>query len=263
MKVSGLWYYPVKSLCGVATRTMSVTDWGPDGDRRWMLVDTSGVFLSQRQLPQMCRMAAVNTDTGLCIEDLRDGASLRVERPSGGDSTEVVVWSDRVLALNAGAPASAWLSARLGRSVSLCYLPDDSHRQVDLAYAQPNDRVSFADGFPFLICNQASVDVLSRLYGQTLSMARFRPNIVVSGAQAFSEENWRRLRVGELEFEVVKPCSRCVIPSIDPRSGVRESRVFQLLREHCSRGAEPVFGQNAIHRSQGEIALGDEVELLD
>lgn len=262
MEVSGLWRYPVKSLRGITTTTMNVTNWGPDGDRRWMLVDPKGRFVSQRELPQMCRFAASNNKENLFVEDLRDGNCLRVECPSEGEEIAVEVWSDRVFALDAGSEAGAWFSARLGRPLRLCYLPDYVHRQVDLAYARPDDRVSFADGFPFLICNQASVDALSSRYGGELSVARFRPNIVISGAAAFAEQAWRRLSIGGVEFEVVKPCSRCAIPTIDPGSGRRDSQVFQLLREHCSEGGEIIFGQNAIHRCQGEIALGDGVELV-
>ncbi|WP_372860555.1 MOSC domain-containing protein [Spongiibacter sp.] len=263
MVVSGLWRYPVKSLVGAACETLQVNDWGPAGDRRWMLVDDSGRFLSQRQLPMMCRLQARETPSGIAIVDLDSAASIEVATPgSAAPARSVVVWGDDCRGLDAGDAVAQWLAARLGRVLRLCYMPDEEHRQVDLNYAQPGDRVSFADGFPFLLCHQRSVDWLSEKLGRTLEMSRFRPNLVVDGGEAFAERQWRRLAVGNIEFDVVKPCSRCVIPSIAPHSGERETEVFALLREHCSDGAEVVFGQNLIQRGTGSIALGDVVRPL-
>lgn len=262
MQVSGLWRYPVKSLAGESLSTLDVSDWGPHGDRRWMVVDHRGQFLSQRQLPQMCRLHARQVDGGIILEDLSSGDSLRVVKPTGSHNMAVVVWQDRCSAADAGDEAARWLARRLGVEARLCYMTDHFHRQVDTAYAQRGDRVSFADGFPFLLCLQQSVDALSDGYGEPLAMERFRPNLVVEGAPPFAERQWQQLRIGDVTFDVVKPCTRCAIPTIDPQTGEREKAVFSLLREHCSEGKNIIFGQNVIQRGQGRIALGDDVEVL-
>ncbi len=263
MIVRALWRYPVKSLAGLAVDHLEVDEWGPRGDRRWMLVDSDGQFLSQRQLPMMCRLQARETSSGIQLGELAGTSSIAVARPSSSSVVRAVkVWGDVCRALDAGDAAADWLEQRLGRALRLCYMAEDEHRQVDLRYGRAGDRVSFADGFPFLLCHQPSLDDLSEKLGRRLEMSRFRPNIVVDGGETFAERGWRKLVVGGIEFDVVKPCGRCVIPSIEPRSGEREADVFALLRAHCSEGGEVIFGQNLIHRGRGTIAVGDSVQVL-
>ena len=228
-----------------------------------MVVDLQGQFLTQRQLPAMCRLHAEERATGVLLHHLDLNESLSVARPCVEKPVRVQVWDDSCDALDAGDIPAQRLSAWLGRPVRLCYQPDDSERQVDLAYARQGDQVSFADGFPFLLCNEASLRVLEDAYGELLVMQRFRPNIVIAEAEPFAELAWRRLRVGDIEFEVVKPCTRCVIPSLNPETGERQRGVSLLLRDHCKHEGKIVFGQNLIHRSPGAIRCGDPVTVLE
>ncbi|WP_417765475.1 MOSC domain-containing protein [Spongiibacter tropicus] len=262
MNVSALWRYPVKSLTGNSERTMTLDRRGPAGDRCWMLVDERGHFLTQRQLPSMCRLHAEEQAGGVLLHHLDRGESIWLEKPCGAKPVRVVVWKDSCEALDAGDAAAQRLSAWLGQPVRLCYQPDDSERQIDLTYARAGDQLSFADGFPFLLCTEASLRLLEDAYGDVLAMQRFRPNIVVAGATPFAELTWRRLRIGDVDFDVVKPCTRCVIPSLDPRTGERQRAVSLLLRDHCKHEDKIVFGQNLIHRSLGEIRCGDPVSVL-
>ena len=264
LHVSSLWQYPVKSMTGVSLSQMRVNSWGPDLDRRWMVVDSNKRFLTQRQLPSMCLLAASHTANGVRIQSLNDKAiSIEVAEPVAEATYPVSVWSDVCEAMDAGDQAAVFLSEILGQSVRLCFMSENIHRQVDRQFAATGTRVSFADGFPFLLCSESSLAALSTALGRSLDMRRFRPNIVVSGAEAFAEDAWRRIRIGALEFELVKPCARCAIPTINLASAAREADVFKMLRAERSKNGEVYFGQNLIHHGEGEIGLGQTVELLE
>ncbi|WP_320838040.1 MOSC domain-containing protein [Zhongshania sp.] len=261
--VSGLFSYPVKSLRGHSQASTHITSWGPDRDRRWMVVDDSGQFMTQRQLPKMCRIGARYQGGDICLWHL-DSPADAIEVCLDGSEKEryVGVWEDSCTALDAGDAAANWLSAQLGVSLRLCYMPDYSYRQVDLQFAERGDRLGFADGFPFLLCNEASLQQLCAGLGRSVDMQRFRPNIVISGAVPFAEDHWRRIRIGDIEFDVVKACARCAIPTVNLDDASREADVFRALKAQRQRGDEVYFGQNMIHRGEGEIRLGDAVEVL-
>lgn len=262
MHVHSLYRFPVKSLAATACESLTIDEWGPSGDRRWMVVDESGGFVSQRQLPSMCRIEAHSRGTELELRQLDQPLqSITVAVPEN-NPVEVKVWRDECSALDAGDAPAAWLSGILGKAVRLCYMPESSHRQVELEYANPGDRVSFADGFPFLICLLESLAPIETAVSRNLAMSRFRPNIVIAGDKAFAERKWQRLRIGEIEFDLVKPCARCAIPTIDPDTAERERDVFAALRSLCGEGRDVVFGQNALHRGQGKVKVGDPVTVL-
>jgi uncharacterized protein YcbX len=264
IQVSALWTYPVKSMAGVSQLTVDVNDWGPVGDRRWMLVDDSNCFLTQRQLPRMCRFGAEALEDGLRLWNLdKPEDSVDVVFSLMREYCHVQVWSDISLAQDAGDEAAGWLSGQFGQSVRLCYMTDDTFRQVDLAYARQGDRVGFADGFPFLLCNEASLAALCTSLGRDIAMLRFRPNIVVSGAPPFAEDNWRGIRIAGIAFELLKPCARCAIPTINPLDASREADVYKVLKAERQRDGQVFFGQNMLHRGQGGITVGDNVTLLD
>ena len=261
--VSALYSYPVKSLRGHTQQRATVTAWGPDGDRRWMLVDELGQFVTQRQLPEMCRIGAVYRGDGVYLWHLSNPrVDIHVSTASAQTPCNVTVWEDRCTALDAGDAAAAWLSHQLGRPLRLCFIPDSSHRQVSRQFAEDGDRLGFADGFPFLLCNEASLQHLSSALGRDLEMQRFRPNIVISGAPPFAEDRWRRILIAGVEFDLVKPCARCAIPTVNLADASREPDVFRVLKNHRQRDGEVFFGQNMIHRSQGQIQLGDAVAVL-
>ena len=134
---------------------------------------------------------------------------------------------------------------------------------VDENYAKRPQTVSFADGFPLLLTTQASLaDFNSHLTG-SIEMVRFRPNLVVEGSLPWEEDGWRRIRVGETEFDVVKPCSRCAIPTINPITAQKEPEVFAMLKAYRTKGSEVYFGQNLLPQNMGIIKIGDQVEVLE
>ncbi|WP_269618378.1 MOSC domain-containing protein [Zhongshania sp. BJYM1] len=263
LTVSSLWQYPVKSLAGVPLKRMQITSWGPHLDRRWMVVDDQGRFATQRQLPAMSRLAASQTERGVRIQSLDDSSQfIEVRQPSDDSDSLVSVWSDDCVASDAGDEVAEWLRRQLGKDLRLCFMQENTFRQVDTQYAAAGVRVSFADGFPFLLCSDDSVAALSKALGRDLDIRRFRPNIVVSGAEAFAEDSWRRIRIADVDFELVKPCARCAIPTINLDSGIREPDVFKLLRTERQRDGDVFFGQNLIQCGEGDIAVGQRVEII-
>ena len=262
LSLAGLYRYPVKSLAGQVQQAMSVGPRGPELDRHWKLVDAQGRFLTQRQLP---RMALISTR-------FVDGGVLRLQAPgmpdlavgaSEGDRLDVHVWQDSLTAVRVGDVADRWLSDFLGVHCHLVELPEDVRRPVDPGFAMPDDQVGLADGFPFLLISQASLDDLNDRLQTPLSMLRFRPNLVVSGCRPHAEDDWQRIRIGDIGFRVVKPCSRCIIPTIDPDTGERGREPMQTLLTYRRRDNKVYFGQNLIHDGVGRLQLGMPVEVLE
>jgi uncharacterized protein len=142
-------------------------------------------------------------------------------------------------------------------------MPDDSVRPVDPDYAGPGHRVGFADGFPFLLISEASLDELNGRLTQPVPMARFRPNLVVAGCEAFAEDGWRRIRIGGLAFDLVKPCSRCIIPTIDIATGQRDAEPLRTLMGYRKRDNRILFGQNLVHDGVGLLRRGMPVQVLE
>lgn len=261
--VSKLYRYPVKSLPGLAVDRLELDDFGPAHDRRWMLVDSERHFVTQRTEPRLALINVKSDDGGQVVLTLPNGLSM--ELVAGNERCSVRVWKDQVEGLLAGGAASAQLSAWLGRELYFVFMPTDSVRPVNPAVVQGNRRVSFADGFPFLITNQASLASVTEWTGGTGDMRRFRPGIVISGAAAFAEDEWHWLRLGESILECVKPCSRCVITTVDPDTGVPDPdrEPLRSLSRYRKTSAGVIFGQNALHWQGRSIAVGDPVELLD
>ncbi len=261
LQVSALNVYPVKSCAGLSVEQVDLDGFGPTGDRRWMIVDEQGQFVTQRDYPRMALIKVEITEQGIVLD--RGTERLTVVCPGLGVERTVRVWRDEVVARDAGEDAAAWLSDFFGREVRLVYLPDEGRRAVDPAFASAGEQVAFADGFPLLLIGQASLDDLNRRLEQPVPMNRFRPNLVISGAEPFAEDGWRRLRVGEVELRVVKPCSRCVIPSIVQETAERDRHINRALAGFRRREGVIYFGQNLLYQQPGTLRVGDPVTVLD
>lgn len=270
MHISQLALHPLKSARRVVVPEILLGPLGPVGDRRWMLVDDAGRMLTQRTHPRLCLLAATPEGDGLRLaaEGWSDHLLVPDALPRRGPAT---VWDDTVAAEFPSAAADAWCSAFLGLPVRLAHLPADSVRPVDPAWAGPGHRTAFSDGFPLLLVTQSSLDHLNGLLqaegAPAVDWSRFRPNVVVAGdLPPHAEDGWRRLRVGEVELALVKPCSRCVIPSIDPLTGDKDSRILTILRRYRLREDGRVYlGQNAVVASAppgARLACGEKVEII-
>ena len=267
--VSSLNRYPVKSCRGESVGEAVVEPWGLRGDRRWMITDPEGIFVTARALPRLVLVRPVVDDEGLTLH-APGAAPLRVPVPTVEALTDVVVWRSRVKATFAGDGAANWLSAFLGTEVRLVHLDDPTRRPVDPEFGTAADRVSFADGYPLLLTAEASLAALNGWIAEgrnaaegPVSMVRFRPNVVVSGSAPWAEDDWSLLRVGEARFRAVKPCGRCVLTTVDAETGVKGREPLATLATHRRRGSMIVFGTNLIPDSPGAVLrVGDEVEPL-
>ncbi|MCC2638656.1 MAG: hypothetical protein K0Q68_2375 [Moraxellaceae bacterium] len=271
MHISELAIHPLKSARRVVVPALPLDALGPAWDRRWMLVDRDGHFVTQRTHPRLCLLSATVAD-GVLVLAAPGHPDLPVEPDSSPARLTVRVWDDTVAAEVPGAAADAWCSAFLGMPVRLVFLPASVRRPVDPRYAGEGHRTAFSDGFPILLVTQSSLDHLNgRLQAEGLAAVdwrRFRPNVVVAGElPPHAEDGWRRLRLGGVELALVKPCSRCVIPSIDPDSGDKDSRILTILRRYRTREDGRLYlGQNAVVRRAPPDAclrLGDRVEILE
>ncbi len=267
--LTALHIYPVKGLRGVAERSAEVEPCGLAGDRRWMVVDERGQFLTQRQLPAMARFDAALSETTLRLS-LGEEAIETPRRPeAAGERIAVTVWRSQLQAATVGGEVDRWLGARLGRSCRLVHLDDPLARPIEPAHARPGEHVSFADGFPLLLASTGSLGALNdglRARGAgAVGIDRFRPNLVIDCAAPWVEEEWRMLRIGDVRFRAPKPCVRCVVTSIDQRSGriaVPGEPLRTLARLRPGRGSV-VFGLNLVAQQAGRLAVGDAVEILD
>jgi len=246
MQISELFIYPVKSCAGVAVDELIFDRDGPIGDRRFVITDLAGDFVTQRETPKMAHILPVLTESSLQLSFGPDTSPL-VTLPITGEDSRVRVWGDEVAGIDCGDDMAHWLSQLLEKECRLKALPEDNKRRADTKYAPDNVGVSYADGFPLLVINQASLDILSRESGVDVVAARFRPNVVVTGAgEAFAERSWTRLSGEAGELLVVKPCERCVIPLRDPETLERTKEVQQALVAHCRIEGKIIFGQNAV-----------------
>ena len=262
LELSAVYRHPVKSLKGESLDELVIGPKGPELDRHWMLVNEKGRFLTQRELPRMALVRPRVIATGLELS--APGMPLLEVLPDSDESLEVQVWNDRCRARVMSPAADRWLSDFLGLPCRLVYMPEDEQRQVDPAYARPGDRAEFSDGFPLLLISKASLDDLNRRMGRVLPMERFRPNLVVSGCEPYAEDSWKRIRIGDLTFRVVKPCSRCVIPTVNPETGQREgNEPLKTLMSYRKEGNKVLFGQNLIHDGEGVLRVGMPVEVIE
>ncbi len=264
MRVSEIRIYPVKGLRGLSVAAAEVEPWGLAGDRRWMVVDANGRFLSQREAPQMARIDVEPRPGGLRLSAEGWGVC-DVAVPDGPADLPVTVWRDRLHAAPADGAASRWLDAALDRAgCRLVHMADPATvRPVDPDYGAPGDHVSFADGYPLLLATTASLADLSDRVGRPLPMTRFRPNLVVDGAGPWAEDGWSALAVGAVRFRIAKPCARCVVTTVDPATGIKgaDGEPLRTLADYRRDGrGRPIFGQNLIPDGPGRIAVGDAVQ---
>jgi uncharacterized protein YcbX len=261
--------YPMKSGAALTCASANVQKRGLAGDRRWMVIDAQDRFLTGRQQPRLPLIRATNEGNDDALHLSAPGMTdLRVEAPRSGSRIVSAVWGARVTPLLAAAAAHEWISTFLGAPCRLVHMDADCVRPMkakyDGKYGEDDDEVSFADGFPLLLISQAALDQLNLKLASPVPMLRFRPNLVVAGTPPHAEDGWRRVRVGAVEFDVLKPCTRCVFTTVDFALG-RFDPSGEPLRTLLTyrRSADGVtFGQNLIPRGSGLVRRGDPVEVL-
>ena len=262
-KVTALHVYPIKSCQGLSLKSSRFDAIGPLYDRRFMLVDPNGKFISQREFPRMALIETLIAPTSINVK-VPDVPLLKVALTTRSDARrEVEIWGGRGDAEDAGDHAADWFSSFLQTECRLVHFPDDGFRPVDPKYARFEARVAFADGYPALLTSEASLKDLNERAPEHIPMNRFRPNIVIDGESPFEEDGWRKVRIGEVVLDVVKPCSRCTITTVNQRNAAVGTEPLTTLATFRKQGNAVNFGQNCIHHGPGTIRLGDEVEILE
>jgi uncharacterized protein YcbX len=263
-RLTNITYFPVKSMRGRDLAHATVGARGLLNDRLMMVTDRDGMFFTQRELP---RLAAVRPTL--------DGDSLSLEAPGmeqlavpicrGGAVRPVEIWDSQAEAVDQGDRVAQWLSRFLGTEVRLMRLLDDYVRPVSSEYAvTPHDEVGFADGFPLLLVSEESLSELNARMETPLPMNRFRPNLVVAAGGPFAEDSWKRIRIGEVEIALVKPCARCLVTTHDQMTGERTGKEpLRTLASFRRINNKAMFAMNAIPLSFGEIQVGDQLEILE
>ncbi len=255
MYVSEIWCYPIKSCAGIALPRAQLDKFGLVGDRRWMLVDQHGRMVTQRECPRMTLIQVGQHVAGLQI--MAPGMNpLSFSTPRCDRTIAVQIWHDVLQACLAESSVHDWFSRFLQREVRLVWCPPNAERQVDLAYANPGEQVAFADGFPLLLISHASLEDLNARLESAIEMARFRPNVVISGCCAFEEDHHGAIQIGDTVFPIVKPCARCSIPSIDLIQATRGPEPTRSLSRYRKRVGEVLFGQNLLAPVSGLLEVG-------
>jgi uncharacterized protein YcbX len=263
--LSELVIYPIKSIKGISLETSQVDKAGLWGDRRYMLVNSDGECMTARTHPILILVVAEAAESGVWqLSHSGMSSNLILDPATFSDKYEdVVVWENTVNGQRVLEEADTWFSKIVGETVKLIYFGDKSERYTN---RRPEVPVAFADGYPFLLTTQASLLELNRTSPECIEMAQFRPNLVIKGNKPFEEDSWKRIKIGEVEFENVKPCIRCIFTTLNPTTAERLPKgeplktlgKFRLLD---NKGI--TFGINMVALNTGRIHLDDKVEVLE
>lgn len=264
LKVSALYIYPVKSCQAIPVNESPVQQSGLLFDRRFMVVNNEGLFITAREYPTLTLIQAEMSQSGLTLSHPNMTNTLPLAIDTFSDQyREAEIWEKKLSVQQTNENANAWFSDLMGEPVTLVYFGNQSARQTS---RRPDMPVAFADGYPFLLTTQASLDDLNASGPQTNEMERFRPNIVISGNNAFAEDRWKRLRIGNIIFENVKPCVRCLFTTLNPNDAKRSPRgepLRTLAKYRLFEKEGVTFGVNMIAENEGQISVGDSVEIIE
>jgi len=263
LRLTGISVYPVKSLAGIHLKCAEVQSQGLLNDRMFMLVDENGLFITQRKYPQLALIKVIHKECRLNFI-AENQLPLTIEDCNfKGDTLKVKIWQDECVGLVADENVNQWFSQYLGFTVRLIKYNHQATRPIDPEYSQPDDIVSFADGFPLLVISQASLDDLNSKLEMPVSMSHFRPNIIVDGCDAFAEDEWKQIRIGGVVFDAVKRCSRCVLTTVNPETGIKSDKgqPLKTLSQYRKGDGGVFFGMNLIPRTKGSIRINDIVDV--
>jgi uncharacterized protein YcbX len=271
-RVTDLYRYPIKSCRGEPLTELAVEPWGLAGDRRWMVVDANGRFVTAREYPRLLLAKPSVTADSITLSG-PDRPTLTVAIPTPDPRLSVTVWDSTVAATPADARAGDWFSDIVGQPVQLVYLDDPTRRATNPEHSHDGDRVSFADGYPLLLTTHGSLEQLNSLVAQgphpaegPLPMMRFRPNVVIDQTPAWDEDQWTVLRIGSVVFRVASGCGRCVMTTVDPDTSAKGKEPLVTLAKHRRWDGGLWFGVNLIPDAPGadaHLEVGDKIEILE
>lgn len=257
MHLVSLHRYPIKACRGHAVDALEIDALGVVGDRRFMLVDSNDRFVSQREAAVLATVTPT-FDGSILMVEAQQMEPLVLELDPHGASRDVTIWDDQVTATDQGDHAAEWFAQVVGHRCRLVHFGGEATRRLDPRYSpRPEAETAFADGYPVLAVLQDSLDDLNRRLAVPVPMARFRPNIVLAGAPAWSEDAWTTLELGSVTFDAVKPCARCTVITTDQVTGARDPqqeplRTLATFRTVAGRGT--MFGVNLVPRGGGVVS---------
>ncbi|RZM27426.1 MAG: MOSC domain-containing protein [Pedobacter sp.] len=263
LQLSGIYIYPIKSLGGISLSQATVESKGLRYDRRWMLIDAEGTFVSQRKYASLALLQVEMQDEQILVYQ-KNAPSSRICFPANlhqSESIRVSIWDDLTIAFEVDSAVSEWFSAYLEFPVKLVMMSEETRREVDPRYASANEIVSFADGYPILIIGQSSLNLLNEKLDNPVPMNRFRPNLVFSGGEAHLEDSFNDFSIGEVIFTAVKPCARCVLITVDQHTGEKSSEPLKTLSRYRLQNNKVMFGQNLLHKGSGDLKIGDRLKI--
>lgn len=263
LSLSGLFVYPIKSCKGISLSSSTVEERGLQYDRRWMLVDGSNVFMTQRAYPVMSLIEVSIVENGLHINAPKMNELVLPFVGEFEEMLQTVVWDDVVPTAAMGDEADEWFSEFLHKNCRLVFQPDESIRRVDPDYVKKNEHTSLSDGYPFLILSDSSLDALNTKLSSPVPMNRFRPNMTIAGSTSFAEDSWETIRINGILFHLVKPCGRCVVTTVNQSTGEMGKEPLRTLALFRTVNNNVLFGQNAVADSIGIISVGDTIEVLE
>lgn len=261
--LSRLFIHPIKSMRGIGLTHAFADISGMAFDRIFMVTEPDGTFITARQFPQMVRFTPAPLHDGLHLT-APDGSSALIRFADfAPQDAPTEVWGNHFTARIAPVAINQWLSGFFRRDVQLRWVGPELTRRVKKHDAVP---LSFADGFPYLLATEASLRDLQQRCSASVSIEQFRPNLLVTGTAAWEEDTWKVIRIGEVVFDVAKPCSRCIFTTVSPERGQKHPggeplRTLQTFRTALDNG-DVDFGQNLIARNSGVVRVGDSVEVL-
>jgi uncharacterized protein YcbX len=257
--LSEIWVYPVKGLGGVRQKSARVLQKGLVHDRRWMLVDSTNRFMTQREFPVLSLFRTrIDRDT-IIISKGAESIRLPIMEEMAAPVIETMVWDDPVTTIEVSRQHSDWFSQRVGISCKLVAFPEGNPRPVSELHQVNHEHVSLADGYPLMIIGQASLDNLNTKLASPVPMNRFRPNLVFTGGEPHEEDSWKNFLVGTNRFAGVKPCARCIVTTINQATGEKEREPLLTLSRYRKRDTDIYFGQNVLAIDFDEIREGDEI----
>ncbi len=266
IRVSQLFIFPIKSLGPISLDEVVVEAAGFQGDRRFMLVDALGVFITQRTRPDLTRFQVEVNEEGYRVFDRLSGFSKVLNNnPQLLDALQVNLWDDHLEVREVGEGWSDWFTELLDEPIHLVMQVPENPRLIAEKYQTVgSEQSSFADSLPILVASEASYVQLEAVYGSSIDYHRFRANMIVTGSDAFSEDTWHEISINSVRLFGAKPCARCQLINVEPATGdVDKGGVLKALASFRQKDNKVYFGQQMVPIQWGKIRVGDELTIIN
>ena len=261
MRVKEIIIYPIKSLGGISVETAQAHSLGFHNDRRIMLIDQDGTFITQRMFPQLALIKPSISNQEIALQYKTQNICININSDLSADSKQVTVWDATMNAATFRPEINNWFSEILNKEVKLAYYSDSTKRTKHFDKDPGSTGVSFADGYPYLMLGTASMDLLNSKLENDLDINRFRANIIIESKEAHIEDDFNKIKIGEAAFLNIKPCKRCVMTTIDQSTAEKSVEPLKTLNTYRKFDKHIYFGTNLMGINQGTISVGDELIL--